>query len=111
MVLVQKPRTPDATANHKDAKILLLRMALTKAHCAGRWALYNVRETYMRQHYRRLDIHRVFAHPRPSWRTRKREHELHRPVRDLGETEEHALMDYLAATYTAEEHRARRRRL
>jgi len=28
LVLAQKPRTLDATASHKDAKILLLRMAL-----------------------------------------------------------------------------------
>ena len=111
MVLVRKPRAPDATANHKDAKILLLRMALTRAWAAGREVIYDVREMYMGRHYRRLDMHRVFAHPRPSWRTRKRDHEVFHPIRDFGETEEDALRQYVSAVGTAENNRARRRRL
>ena len=109
MVLVQKPHAPDAIASHKDAKILLLRMALITARDRGQTLAWQARETYMGRHYRRLNKNRIFARPRP--RYYDRDQKVFLADRAIGETERDAKRSYDSAVWMAETNRSLRRRI
>ena len=111
LVLAQKPRNDLAFRSHSDAKILLLRMALTHAQIAGQDLAFQVRETYVARHYHRLDWGHVFAHPRSREYHRNRDERIFLPIKALGETERDALQDNGAAAVRAEWNRNQRRRL
>ena len=111
LVLAQTPRTDTAFRSHSNAKILLLRTALVHAQIAGGNLAFQVRETYMARHYRRLDWGRVFAHPRSREYHRNRDERVFLPIKALGETERDALQDYGAAAVRAGWRRDQRRRL
>ena len=111
LVLAQTPHTDTALRSHSDAKILLLRMALTHAQIAGQDLAFQVRETYMARHHHRLDWGRVFAHPRSREYHRNRDERVFLPIKALGETERDALQDYGAAAVRAGWNRNQRRRL
>ena len=111
LVLAQKPHTDTAFRSHSNAKILLLRMALVHAQIAGQGLAYQVRETYMGRHYRRLVKARVFAHPWPRRCHRDRDQKVFLPFTALGETERHAKIDYREVSWTAAWNQSKRRRL
>jgi hypothetical protein len=110
LVLMQRPHAPESRASHKDAKILLLRMALVNAQFAGRELAYQVRETYMGRHYNRLNRFRVFAHPRRHY-NRVCNQSVFLPILALGETERGAVRAYNEVERTAQWNREMRRRV
>ena len=110
LVLMQRPRAPEALASHKDAKILLLRMALVHAQVAGQELAYQVRESYMGRHYNRLNRFRVFAHPRRHY-NRVHDQSVFLPILALGETERGVVRAYNEMERTAQWNREMRRRV
>ena len=89
LVLAQKPHTPEASIRHSDAKILLLRMALSNAWVEGQRLAYQARNAYMGRHGSRLNPVRVFARPRQ--RYGNHDQRIFLPIRALGETERDAV--------------------